>query len=216
MDRLSNQQVLDAGLGDWRKLAQGLHARFDTGDFTAGTRFLAAVAEAGQQVGHYPEVRLVPPWVEIKLATHQDGWWVTGRDVDLARRISEIARQQGFRAEPGAVAQLELALDSAAFAAQGPFWAALLTGSADNVGHGDVMDPEFRVPNLWFQQTDAHDVPRQRFHIDLWLAHDAAEKRIAAAVAAGGSVVDDSNAPSFVVLADPEGNRVCICSCLGR
>jgi 4a-hydroxytetrahydrobiopterin dehydratase len=216
VDRLSNQQVLDAGLGDWRKLAQGLHARFETGDFTSGTRFLAAIAEAAQQAGHHPEVRIVPPWVEIKLATHEDGWWVTERDVDLARRISQIARQQGFPAEPGAVAQLELGLDSADFAAQGRFWAALLTGSADNVGHGDVMDPDSRVPNLWFQQTDVHDVPRQRFHIDLWLPHDVAEQRIAAAVAAGGSVVDDSNAPSFVVLADPEGNRACVCTCLDR
>ncbi|MGH3371535.1 MAG: VOC family protein, partial [Nocardioidaceae bacterium] len=35
-------------------------------------------------------------------------------------------------------------------------------------------------------------------------------------VAAGGRVVDDENAPSFVVLADPEGNRACVCTCLDR
>jgi len=29
-------------------------------------------------------------------------------------------------------------------------------------------------------------------------------------------VVDDENAPSFVVLADPEGNRACVCTCLNR
>jgi 4a-hydroxytetrahydrobiopterin dehydratase len=72
------------------------------------------------------------------------------------------------------------------------------------------------VPLLWFQHTDAHETPRQRFHLDLWVPHDVAEDRIAAAVAAGGRVVDDENAPSFVVLADPEGNRVCVCTCLDR
>jgi 4a-hydroxytetrahydrobiopterin dehydratase len=72
------------------------------------------------------------------------------------------------------------------------------------------------VPLLWFQHTDAHQTPRQRFHIDLWVPHDVAEQRIAAAVAAGGRVVDDTNAPSFVVLADHEGNRVCVCTCLER
>jgi 4a-hydroxytetrahydrobiopterin dehydratase len=40
--------------------------------------------------------------------------------------------------------------------------------------------------------------------------------QITAAVAAGGSVVDDSQAPSFTVLADPDGNRVCVCTCFER
>jgi len=34
--------------------------------------------------------------------------------------------------------------------------------------------------------------------------------------AAGGRVVDDSPAPAFTVLADPEGNRVCVCTILDR
>ena len=38
MDAITNQQVLDAGLDDWRKLAQALHARFLTGDFATGLR----------------------------------------------------------------------------------------------------------------------------------------------------------------------------------
>ncbi|MFZ0216038.1 MAG: 4a-hydroxytetrahydrobiopterin dehydratase [Candidatus Dormiibacterota bacterium] len=155
MERLTNRQILEAGLDDWRQLAQGLHARFRTGDLASGATFVTAVAAVGQQAGHHPEVRLAPPWVELKLTTHEDGWWVTERDVDLARQISQIAAQQGFRPDPGGVAQLELALDSAAFAAQGRFWAALLTGSEDSVVHGDVMDPDSRVPNLWFQETTA-------------------------------------------------------------
>ena len=40
--------------------------------------------------------------------------------------------------------------------------------------------------------------------------------RIAAAVAAGGTVVDDAGAPSFTVLADAEGNRACVCTILDR
>jgi len=72
------------------------------------------------------------------------------------------------------------------------------------------------VPLLWFQHTDAHETPRQRFHVDLWVAPEVAEERIAAAVAAGGRVVDDEKAPSFVVLADPEGNKVCVCTSLSR
>lgn len=45
---------------------------------------------------------------------------------------------------------------------------------------------------------------------------DVADRRIAAAVAAGGRVVDDGHAPAFVVLADPDDNHACICTELGR
>jgi len=114
------------------------------------------------------------------------------------------------------VTQIELGLDTADLAAVGPFWAALLTGSADSHQGDDVRDPTGRVPILWFQDTDAHETPRQRFHIDLWVPHDVAKDRIAAAVGAGGRVVDDENAPSFVVLADPEGNKACVCTYLSR
>jgi 4a-hydroxytetrahydrobiopterin dehydratase len=40
--------------------------------------------------------------------------------------------------------------------------------------------------------------------------------RIEAALAAGGTVVDDSQAPSYTVLADPQGNKVCLCTYLDR
>ncbi|MBA2558843.1 MAG: 4a-hydroxytetrahydrobiopterin dehydratase, partial [Propionibacteriales bacterium] len=46
MEKLTTTQILDARLDDWRKLAQALHARFLTGDFVTGLRFVTAVAEA--------------------------------------------------------------------------------------------------------------------------------------------------------------------------
>ena len=228
MEMLTTQEILDARLDDWRKLGQALHARFLTGDFVTGLRFVTAVAEAAEATGHHPDVTLTYPLVDLKLISHDalvradDGAperrvsWVTQRDIDLARRISEIAHEQEIPADPSAVTQVELALDTADLAAVGPFWAAVLTGSTDTLQGNDVRDPTGRVPILWFQHTDAHEPPRQRFHIDLWIPHDVAEERIAAAVAAGGRVVDDKEAPSFVVLADPEGNKVCVCTCLDR
>ena len=216
MKKLSTQDVLDAGLGDWRKLAQALHARYRIADFTAGAAFAAAVAEAAEAAGHHPDLKIVRGVVDISLCTHEDGLWVTQQDIDLAENISQIARQQGLTPEPAAVAQLELALDTAHEARVAPFWSVLLTGGPDNKIYDSVFDPPSRVPSLWFQGTDEHQTPRQRWHFDLWLAPEAAADRITAAVAAGGSVVDDSQAPSFTVLADPDGNRVCVCTCLER
>lgn len=154
--------------------------------------------------------------VVLQEATEIRGPWVTEHDVRLARRISEIAREQEIEADPRAVTDIELALDTADAAAAGPFWAALLTGSTESILFDDVRDPTRRVPNLWFQEADAHETPRQRFHIDLWVPTDVAAERIAAAVAAGGTIVDDSEAPSYTVLADADGNRACVCCILDR
>jgi 4a-hydroxytetrahydrobiopterin dehydratase len=53
---------------------------------------------------------------------------------------------------------------------------------------------------------------RNRIHFDITVPHDDAQKRIAAAVAAGGTVINDQYARSFWVLADAEGNEICICT----
>lgn len=214
MDTLSNQQIADADLADWRKLAQALHARFHVPDYLAAAAFIGAVAQASEDAGHHPDVKLTYGVVNLALCTREEGLWVTQKDVELARQISAIARDQGLTADPTAVTQLELALDTAHEADIAPFWSALLTGSADNRIHDSVFDPADRVPSLWFQPTDEHDRPRQRWHVDLWLAPESVGERIAAAVAAGGTVLYE--APSFTVLADPDGNRVCVCSTEGR
>ena len=216
MEKLSTQEILGAGLDDWRKLAQALHARYRIADFRAGAAFVAAVAEAAESAGHHPDLKMTGGVVDVSLCTHEDGLWVTPKDIGMARKISEIARQQGLEPEPTAVAQLEIALDTANEAGVAPFWSALLTGSPDNKIYDSVFDPTNRVPSLWFQGTGEHETPRQRWHFDLWLAPEVAQERVMAAVAQGGSVIDDSQAPSFTVLADPDGNKVCVATCPER
>ena len=102
MEMLTGEQIVGAALTDWRKLAQGLHARYRIDDFGTGARFLAAVGEAGDALGHHPRVSIGPGYVDLKLssddAVYRDDEgtehvveWVTQQDVDLARRISELA-----------------------------------------------------------------------------------------------------------------------------
>ena len=58
MEKLSTQEILGAGLDDWRKLAQALHARYRIADFRAGAAFVAAVAEAAESAGHHPDLKM--------------------------------------------------------------------------------------------------------------------------------------------------------------
>ena len=68
------------------------------------------------------------------------------------------------------------------------------------------------VPALWFQDTEDHEEPRQRFHLDVWVPPEQVQPRIDAALAAGGTLASDAEAPSFWVLADPDGNKACLCT----
>ncbi|WP_205855689.1 4a-hydroxytetrahydrobiopterin dehydratase, partial [Phytoactinopolyspora endophytica] len=65
MDMLKGDEIAEAQLTDWRKLAQGLHARYLVADFGAGTRFVAAVGEAGDELGHHPRVSLGNGYVDL-------------------------------------------------------------------------------------------------------------------------------------------------------
>ena len=53
---------------------------------------------------------------------------------------------------------------------------------------------------------------RNRIHFDLTVPHDAAQARIEAALAAGGHLVSAEEARAFWILADAEGNEVCVCT----
>ena len=220
MDMLMGDKIAEANLTDWRKLAQSLHARYEVNDFSTGARFIAAVGEAGDEAGHHPSVSMGTGYVDLKLITNdaiyrdEDGTehvveWPTQQDVDLARRITEIAANHGLAADPASVSQFELGLDTPNAAVIAPVWAALLTG---NPSSGDeVRDATGRVPNLWFGSADGDEPPRQRFHVEVYVAPEVAEQRIAAVVAAGGTVVDDSDAPSLTVIADQDGNTGILC-----
>jgi 4a-hydroxytetrahydrobiopterin dehydratase len=220
MEILSDTAIAAEGLADWRKLGQGLHARYRTDGLAAGARLVAAVAD---EVGdHLRVTSLGRDHVDLKLispdATYREHVveYATQRDVELARRVSEVAAAQGLTADPAGVTTIELALDTAHSSALAPVWSALLTGGGEATGRGstddDVRDATGRVPILWFQETEEHEPPRQRFHLDVWVAPECAEDRIAAAVAAGATVVDTSHAPTYTVLADQDGNKACVCT----
>ena len=59
---------------------------------------------------------------------------------------------------------------------------------------------------------DAPRPQRNRIHVGSRRADDEAEARVAAAIAAGGRVVNDANAPGWWTFADPEGNEVDVAS----
>jgi 4a-hydroxytetrahydrobiopterin dehydratase len=213
---LTEQELVSEQLPDWRMLIDTLHASYDTGDFVRAVELVDAIALAAEEMGHHPDLDLAYGRLDVRLVSHDVGG-VTSRDVVLARTISELALAAGATPHPERTSVLELGLDSADEAQIRPFWAALLDyDTVEAWRELQLRDATGRRATIWFQPTEAHDVPWQRWHLDLRVPPEVVQDRIAAAIAAGGELVDDTAAPAFWVLADPQGNRACLTTWQGR
>jgi 4a-hydroxytetrahydrobiopterin dehydratase len=185
----------------------------------------AAIAEAGSDADEHLRIDLRPDRVELSLQTRAIDF-VTERDVDIAHGITDAIVRLGLRiAEPVTeegrrpVEMLEICIDAMDIAAIRPFWRAVM-GFGDAAGLGGptdaIVDPVGQLPAIWFQQMDEPRSQRNRIHFDITVSHDEGEKRVKAALEAGGHLVNDAFARSFWVLADAEGNEVCVCTWLDR
>jgi 4a-hydroxytetrahydrobiopterin dehydratase len=185
----------------------------------------AAVAASGPDAGDHLRIDLRPDRAELSVQTRARNA-VTGRDIQLARGIADAVAGLGLRPSAATsdtstrpVQMLEMAIDALDIGAILPFWRAVLAYADEPGSDGPadaIVDPAGQLPSIWFQQMDAPRPQRNRVHFDITVAHDEAEARVRAALAAGGRLVDDSYARSFWVLADAEGNEVCVCTWTDR
>jgi len=215
--------VADIG---WRYLLRDLAVSVPVRSLAHGSAVAAAaVAAGGAEADGHLRVDLRPDRVELSVQDRRAGV-VTSLDTELAHRIAAAVAASGLAPaasttaeSPRPVQMLELAIDAIDIPAIRPFWKAVL-GYADEPGGDDpsraIVDPAGQLPAIWFQQMDAPRPQRNRVHFDITVAHDEAEPRVRAALAAGGRLVDDSFARSFWVLADAEGNEVCVCTWTDR
>lgn len=213
MTKLSGPQIADAGLAGWVHLLGGLQTRIATPDLTTGLSLITAVAAAAEKINYPdPALDLRSRSIEIRLTTASVRG-VSELDLVLARAVSAIAADAGLATGRAGVTRLELALDTPAAAAVAPFWAAVLAADhSSDPDYGDeVREEHDALPVVWFQRS-GRDEPRQRWHPDLWIDPAEVRPRIDAALAAGGILVSDAEAPSFWILADPDGNQICLCT----
>jgi 4a-hydroxytetrahydrobiopterin dehydratase len=214
-ERITPRQFHEAdGVQDWRVVGEGACAYFLTGSFAASVRFAQAIGELSDPA---PDIDLRTDGVMVRLITvTPQGYGLTARDPGLAREISALARTLGATADPTRVNTVQVSIDALVMPEVLPFWRAVL-GYIDRADSAeDLIDPHRRGPLVYFQQMDVARPQRNRIHIDVWVPHDRAEARIAAAIAAGGHLVTDEFAPSWTVLTDAEGNEACVCTWMSK
>jgi 4a-hydroxytetrahydrobiopterin dehydratase len=190
---------------DWRIVRDEACTHFRTGSLASGVALVDAIGRLAAEADLEPDVDLRSDGVTVRLSTHGPGRLTDGH-VELARQISAAARDLDVTVDLAGLQIVQIAIDALVIPDVLPFWSAVL--GYEQVDVADLADPRFQGPPVWFQQMDAERPQRNRIHIDVYVPHDQAEARVAAAIAAGGHVVSDANAPEWWTLADPEGNEV--------
>ena len=189
---------------DWRVVRNDACTHVRTGSFAAGLALVDAIGRLADAANHHPDVDLRSDGVTVRLRSGGDGR-LSERDVALARQISAAASELDLPIDLNGVQSIQVAIDALVIPDVLPFWRAVL--GYQEVDDEDLIDPRFQGPPFWFQQMDAPRPQRNRIHIDVYVPHDQAEARVAAALAAGGHLVSDENAPQWWTLADAEGNE---------
>lgn len=206
-------------LADW-VLMFGAMTQYPTASATTAAELVveaAAIADDAQ-VELLIDVR--PEGVTFD--SGKDGWEIDDRFATLAAQLQAAARGAGLQADTDPLRFVQIGIDAADIDRVRDFWRAAL-GYVDDprrdLGVTDIVDPMRMGPVVFFQNLDddpARRAQRNRTHIDLYVPRDQADARISAAVAAGGRVVRDREAPYWVTLADPEGNELDIAVVTGR
>jgi 4a-hydroxytetrahydrobiopterin dehydratase len=193
------------GIDDWVILHGGPTAVFRVGSLGEAARLAVAVAEVP---GLEPRTLLTAASDRLTVKLTREMWGTEAQHVEVARAVSAVAREHGAVADRGAVQEVQLAVAAKPDAIDLGFWRAVLgyAPMADDNG----IDPNGQGSTVWMQDLDPDKPLRHAMHVDVSVARDHAEARMRSAVAAGGRIVDDSEAPASWILADRSGNKVCI------
>ena len=190
------------GVDDWVVLHGGATAVFKVGSLSEAARLAVDVAAIDGFEGSGAVLTIVDATLTVRLS--RDLWGLESRHVDLARAVSKVASAHGAVADRASVQEVQLAIASRPDAVDVGFWRAVLgyAPMADDNG----VDPLGHGSTFWMQELDEAKPLRHAMHVDVSVAREHVERRLAAALAAGGRVVWESE--EHWTLADRAGNRV--------
>ena len=194
------------GVDDWVVLHGGASAVFRVPSLGEAARLAEAVANVPGLEGAGGLLTIADDHLSVRLS--RGVFRLEERHIDLARAVSAIARAQGALADRTAVQEVQLAIAAKPETIDVGFWRAVL-GYA-RLADDNAIDPLGHGSTVWMQELNADKPLRHAMHVDVSVAREHAEARVAAALAAGGRIVDDADAPAGLILADRAGNRVCI------
>jgi 4a-hydroxytetrahydrobiopterin dehydratase len=201
------QEFLAAdGVDDWVILHGGATAVFRVPSLGEAAQLAEAVAQVPGLEGSGTLLTIADGRLSVRLT--RGVFRLEERHIALARAVSATARAHGAVADQTGAQEVQLTIAAKPDAVDVGFWRAVLgyTGLDDD----NAIDPLGHSSTVSMQELDPAKPLRHAMHVDVSVAREHVGARLAAAVAAGGRIVDDADAPVGWILADRAGNRVCI------
>jgi 4a-hydroxytetrahydrobiopterin dehydratase len=193
-------------IGDWVVLHGGAAAVFRTPSLVDAARLATAVGQVPGLEGSGALLTVSDDRLTVRLT--RGVFRLERSHAELARAISEVARTHGAVADPAAVQEVQLAVAAQPDQVDVGFWRAVL--GYDELDDDNGVDPLGHGSTVWMQELDPAKPLRHAMHVDVSVAREHAEQRLAAALAAGGRIVQETTDPPAWILADRAGNRVCV------
>jgi 4a-hydroxytetrahydrobiopterin dehydratase len=192
----------EPGVDDWRVTSWGPQACFRAASLDAAASLVPVIVEAGRRNSVDPDVDLRPEAIVIRVP-YRGAERIPAGAARFAAAVSEAAGDLGMEPDRGSIQTVDIMVVQSGVDTR-PFWTAAL--GYDVLGDTDAVDPLRRGPSLSFQEMDR--AGRGRTHIDVSVPADLAEARVAAALAAGGRLVDESRAPLWWTIASPDNHGI--------
>jgi 4a-hydroxytetrahydrobiopterin dehydratase len=189
---------------DWVVLHGGAMAVFRVTSLGAAARLAVAVARVPGLEDAGALMTITGDGLTVRLSRVL--WHLEPRHVDLARRVSAVAQAHGAAGDRTRAQEVQLAIAAQPDMVDLGFWRAVLGYSA--VADNKAVDPLGHGSMVWMQPLNPAKPLRHAMHVDVSVAREQVAGRLAAALAAGGRIVDESHAPEWWTLADRAGNRV--------
>jgi 4a-hydroxytetrahydrobiopterin dehydratase len=194
------------GVDDWVVLHGGATAVFRLPSLGEAARLAEAVTQLPGMEGSGILLSIADGRLSVRLT--RGVFRLEERHVALARAVSAVARSHGAVADRTAAQEVQLAIGAKPGVVDVGFWRAVL--GYRGLAGDNAIDPLGHGSTVWMQELDPAKPLRHAMHVDVSVAREHVEARLTAALAAGGRIVDDADAPAGWILADRAGNRVCI------
>jgi 4a-hydroxytetrahydrobiopterin dehydratase len=92
MARLTDEEIEAklAELDGWTREGDAIAKTYERGDFVGSVRFVDAVVDPAEEMGHHPDLEVSWDKVTVTVTTHSEGG-LTANDFELAGRIDKLA-----------------------------------------------------------------------------------------------------------------------------
>lgn len=154
------------GIDDWVVLHGGATAVFRVGSLDKAIRLAEAIAKIPGLEGKGILLTIGDDFLTVRLT--RDLWQLEPQHIELARAISDVAREYGALADRSAVQEVQVAIAAKQDEIDVNFWRAVLgylpmadDNAVDPLGHGSTV---------WMQEIDANKPIRHAMHIGIGCA----------------------------------------------